>query len=383
MASGIPTDALVLSCDFLSGKSIPLIVALARLPLDRRICTAMLFLGAGSGVVFCTFTNAAGRSSMAWGASAARCLHMVFAIYCSLSLAFSVGKGVSDSSGVALTCIPALALVCMAVPQRHSTPLVGFVLALAAFYALAFTPLPPPARPAPPRMDSLVARQYVYVVPRKARPVVAPADVEVSPIPDVIPTRRLLESRKSSRRLLTEAPPAVDGVIMTIGRALQIYMLSFYASVHHGPLQVLLSKEDERPQYGSYLLNHHSFYGFSIRGAVSLFRICVWLAACYIQDNHLHVVYENDLSRRSWNWGCCFLLISNLAFSSVWTATQLKEQVLPLVWGQEKRVRFLKLMASVVFLAAVHHQREFSSTFYATSALSVLTVVSVMYHMSR
>jgi hypothetical protein len=101
-------------------------------------------------------------------------------------------------------------------------------------------------------------------------------------------------------------------------------------------------------------------------------RVCIWYCVCLFQNNTLHVILENDLSRGSWDWRSCVSYSTVLLFSACWTATQVREQILP---GLSPPTG-LKLLAGVLSLATLYRMRGDEILFVATVALTAIGVVT-------
>jgi hypothetical protein len=346
MSSKAPIDFVILVNDFFSGKSIPLLVALATFPLHSGIIAPMLILGAASGVSFCTFATSATRSSLPQLAATIRLAHLSFAAYCSLSLTFSIADAVCPDLGVVLSWAPAFTVCSAPLLQRQSTTIVALVLGVIAFYVCAFSspPAPPPlsdVRPQGPLM--------VYAAPPRLRS-----------------TRALLTIQETS-------------TLAVVARALQLYLLAFYANVHHGQLQGIVKDGD--PEYGSYHLTASPFYGLVVRSFAALIRTCLWIAVGFLHDNQLHVMLDN--TRGAWGWPGCFVMSLNLLFNAIYTLRQAVQQTLPLTLKTTNVNEISrKYIAIIVTLAAAHRQRDFQSTFLTAASLSTITVVSAVYHIT-
>jgi len=84
---------------------------------------------------------------------------------------------------------------------------------------------------------------------------------------------------------------------------------------------------------------------------------------------------ENDLSRGGWDWAGCALYSALLLYSACWTATQLREQVLPLAVCRVASVQGrLKVLVCTLALAALYRQRDAQLAFWLTAGLSALAV---------
>jgi hypothetical protein len=240
---------------------------------------------------------------------------------------------------VVLSIVPAFTVVAQTLPQGESTPYVAYIACVVAYWYC---------------MTSAVHSS---------------ADAESSAqLPLIL------------RGLNTDSPEDVAaGVWEVITRALQLFILAFYASTQHAPTQVYceLKKKDPDEKDALYASHHHAMsliYALFVGFTSALLRVGVWYGVCFFQDNALHVMLENDLSRGGWPWACCVLYSVALLYSACWTATQIREQVLPLCGFTAVEAR-LRLLVVALSLAALYRQRDPQIIFALCNALSVLCVL--------
>jgi hypothetical protein len=93
------------------------------------------------------------------------------------------------------------------------------------------------------------------------------------------------------------------------------------------------------------------------------------------QNNTLHVMLENDLSRGGWDWAGCVLYSAALLYSACWTASQIREQVLPFFKLSGSVPARIKLLVAALALAAIHRQRDAWAMFGVTDGLAGLAVL--------
>lgn len=153
-------------------------------------------------------------------------------------------------------------------------------------------------------------------------------------------------------------------------RALQLFVLAFYAGVQHAPTQDLCTSQHGDAVYASPYYAKHASYALYVNLFSALLRVCVWYGVCFFQSNVLHVMLENDLSRGGWDWSCCVLYSTLLLYAACWTATQLREQVLPFFKLTSVTDR-LKLLVCALSLAALYRQRAPEIVFFVTTGLSL------------
>ncbi len=329
------TDVFVISSDLITGKSIPVLVGITRLPIDRFLAGVVLSMGAAAGTVFSHYTSRLARGLHPLS-QANRFVQLFFALFLSLSLLLSLSRGIHYGRGVILSIIPAFCVVSQSLPQRASTPWVAALVSLVAYW-------------------------YCMTIP-----------IETDYYPAEIPN---LRTPSVLHGLNLDSPEAeVAGVWDVVLRALQLFVLAFYACVQHAPTEVYyLAKNDPDAVYASSWHARHPHYALFVGLFSALFRVCLWYSVVFFQNNVLHVMLENDLSRGGWDWGGCVLYSTALLFSACWTATQIREQILfPSASIPER----LKLLVCALALAALHRQRDPRAMFGVTDGLSGLAIVT-------
>ena len=102
----------------------------------------------------------------------------------------------------------------------------------------------------------------------------------------------------------------------------------------------------------------------------ALLRIFVYLAVCYFQNNALHVLLEFQVQTGANTcWACAWIYLVTLLYSSVWSCTQLLEQVFP--WfGLHPIIHKIKAVVAIMVLAVYFHWQNNSLVFIATSVIS-------------
>jgi len=323
-------DVLILSSELLTGKSIPVLVGIARLPIDQFLAGVVLSLGAAAGAVFSFYASRA-VSVMHPLSLANRLVQLLFSLCLSLSLLLSLARGIHYERGVILSIVPAFVVASQTLVQRDSTVCVLFLASVSVYWYCMVTPVAAPAlEPGPP-----------------------------SPLPSVL------------RSLNTDSPQEeVAGVWDVLLRALQLFVLAFYAGVQHAPTQDLCTSQHGDAVYASPYYAKHASYALYVNLFSALLRVCVWYGVCFFQSNVLHVMLENDLSRGGWDWSCCVLYSTLLLYAACWTATQLREQVLPFFKLTSVTDR-LKLLVCALSLAALYRQRAPEIVFFVTTGLSL------------
>jgi len=386
----LPVDLLYMTAELVVGKTIPLLVGIATLPLDQWLVGTTLVLGAVAGTLFSTWAarsvSGLGSPFYVYGNAA---LQLGFSVFASLSMLLSVSRGLT-SAGVLMTLAPALCIVSQPLPQRTSTALVSVALNLGLFYACMITGLADSVWSEPDQ-----GMRFPGVHHGAGR-----AILELAQGNGVISARDAGAGLASAWRRRAHHHNHNDSVAQSVSavlaKVLQFFMLSFYACVQQAPLQVYIENpEDHRhgkAMYASLRLANDTRY-FLFVGLLSAWvRICVWFGVCFFQDNAMHVILENsDVGR--WDRFCCFVFMVALLFAAAWTWTQAMEQTLPWLlatWTRDSRGRKqgvgrrieqrqrLVLLVSVLALAAFYRQRGPEVLFWSVNALSIATVASAV-----
>jgi hypothetical protein len=348
-----PLDLLYICAELMTGKSIPVLVGITRLPVGQGLAWISVAMGAVTGTCFSVLV-ARRTCTLSLLSFINRFLQLSFSLGLSVSLLLSLAKGVHVEHGVSLVVIPAFCVAIQGLPQRHSTALVAFLLCIGTFYVCTVT--------------SVVDEGNEVLMKMKGNHAAASSS----------PVRRL----SSQHAMLVTPPPPVALTLQEIVlRALQLFALGFYASIQHAPTQVYFDTHhchpvplQHRPVYASY---HHSnlvTYSFFIGLVCSWVRVCAWSVVCFMQDNKLHLMLENDRPD-SWDWVCCALYITTLLYSACWTATQLKEQVLPR-FCIESEAAWIKILVCIFIPAVLFRQRFPDVMFYSTYTLTFVALLT-------
>jgi hypothetical protein len=349
-----PGDLLCIASELVTGKSIPVLMGIVQLPVDRGLVWLVLSLGAITGVLFSVYSSrvVAGMTALGF---ANRFVQLCFSLFLSMSLMLSIARGIHFERGLILSLIPAFCVVTQPLPQHQLTSVVVFVLSCAVLSRCLSAPVGPP----PPTAPQIGEANSVSVLPAL-----------------------------NAQSAVEDESATVWGIVL---RALQLFVLAFYASVQHAPTQEYFGLEQARKEHHShhhhqhrkgavYASPHHSMHAryACLVGLVSAWlRVSFWYTLCFFQDNIMHIMLENDHSRGGWDWSCCIVYITALLYSGCWTATQIREQVLPhlridLLRGGGP----LKLIALMLGLAALYRQRDGGAIFMATNALTLAVLAT-------
>ena len=330
------TDFFVISSDLTTGKSIPVLVGITRLPIDRFLAGVVLSMGAAAGAVFSHYT-ARFCHGLHPLALANRFVQLFFSLFLSLSLLLSLSRGIHYDRGVILSIIPAFCVVFQDLPQRASTPWVAMLVSLVAYWYC---------------MTVSVQTYETVQMPALKPPTVLHGLIQDDPKAEAV------------------------GVWDVLQRAIQLFVLAFYACVQHGPTEIYFMVEnDPDAVYASCYYGKHPHYALFVSLCSALFRASLWYSVVFFQNNTLHVMLENDLSRGGWDWGGCVLYSTALLFSACWTATQIRGQVLPFLHKAGTISREIKLLVGALAVAAIHRQRDAQGMFGVTDGLAGLALL--------
>lgn len=323
-------DLLYVSADLLSGKSIPVLVAITRLPIDQFLMQFVFTLGAAAGAFYsayavrpCSLVAPPPRAVL-WN----RALQTGFSLLLSLSLLLSVARGIHYERGVALSILPAFCLIAQTLPPRPATALLSLLL-------VAFL------------LPVCMAIQ-----------IEASGETHAGALPVML--------RGLDPEALAEASPETEAevVMRVLGRALQLFVLAFYACTQHAPLQ---------PGHVSRDFLYKPRYALLVCFISAWARTVVWYLLSHFPDNAMHVMLENDLSRGRWDWGACICLTVILLYAAVWAASLLREQLPALSSSSHDK---LKLSVVALALAAFYRQRDAQILFVSTSVCAGLSILA-------
>ena len=339
------SDFLMISSDLLTGKSVPVLVGIARLPIDQSLAGIVLSMGAVSGTLFSHYTALYTKGAHALG-HVNRLAQLSFALWCSLSLCLSLSRGIHHGRGVMLSLVPTFCVASQSLPRSGATACFLFLLSVVSCGCCLGT----------------------QVQASESQGVVA-----LEPIPSVL--------RGMTGGLSQEADAV--GVWDTVLRALQLFVLAFYACVQHEPTQVLFAdRDDPKAVCTSPYYARHPYYRLFVGLASGLVRVCLWYGVCSFTDNSLHAMLENDLSRGAWDWAATVVYRTALLAAASWTATMIRSQVLP-AFGLSSVVWGLKLLVGALALAALYRQRDFQVILWLAVGLSCWSVATTALTMQE
>ena len=340
MIRSVAPDLLFICAELVTGKSIPVLVGITRLPVGQVLTWVMVSMGALAGTFFSVWAahNTGGMTLLGF---VNRLLQLCFSLGLSLSLVLSLAGGVNAGRGVALAVIPAYCSIVQPLPQRHSTALVSFGLCCIAVYVCMTTPLA--SDPVPPSL--------------------------------IHPTATSLRRGGAEN----PEPPAMLSLGEVVGRAIQLFVLAFYACLQHAPTQLYFQVEPVGERGGAVYASHHharhAVYTLFVGLVSAWIRLCVWSSVCFFQDNQFHRMIGNESAVGGWDWICCIVYATALLYSACWTSTQLGEQVLPR-FSISSKARGLKFVALILGAATLFRQRDSALMFWAVNLLVGASVLS-------
>lgn len=280
-------DVLLLAFDLVSGRSVPVLVAIARLPMDQALVANVLMLGALAGAFYSVYGYLPLPASHRWVAWN-RFLQNSAALFCSLSLVHAIARGIHPQRGVSLSVAPCFCLVAQpfVARARDSACVISLFLAVCVLaYCLA-----------------------------------TPARGGASSLASILPA---LDSGDEDLE--------AQGVLAVLGRCLQIFVLAFYACVPQTPVPDRLAAA--------------SRYALLVNLAAALLRVAAWYCVCFYQDNVMHVILEN--AGVGWDWTACVGYTVLLLLSACYTAAVLREQ---LPSSQAARLKFTAAVLGLAVL---------------------------------
>jgi hypothetical protein len=347
MIQAVPSDILYICAELMTGKSIPVLVAITRLPVGQGLAWIMVCLGGLFGTCFSVLVTHETRT-LSLISFANRLLQLCFSLGLSVSLLLSIANGIHPDRGVSLAVIPTFCLLVQPLPQRHSTALVSFLLCCATFYVCA-----------------------IMAAVDEGRAASHPSHL--------LPAARQAASAHAVRDGLTLTVPQV------IFRALQLFALGFYACIQHAPTQsyfdtAATAESPIHPTYASYHHANHAPYSLFIGMISAWLRVSVWSGLCFFQDNPLHAMLENSVRANEWSWPCCIIYMTTLLFSACWTATQIREQILPRFLSGRSGIGigFLRALVLVIAVATIFRQRDPDSMFATANVLTGVSIISAI-----
>lgn len=370
-------DLNYLASDLVTGKSIPILIAVSILPLDPNLLGTMVLLGVllGSMLTLAQAWRPPGTGITAiltgWGA---RFLNHSFAVFLSLSFLLRVAARIYITGGT-LAVLPAFCVVCQYVPERPSTPFTLLVISIGLFWiGIAY------------EMEALHPAP-VYLEPHTSGVELMAANVHQSQrsLMHATPgnSRSLLALHRGDWRMQHHrhdhpSQSVTRSVWDSLRYSVLVVILAFYATVSHGPIHSYGSGDEGNPlarRYMSVQYLYSRVYSIGPTLTSGLLRAYVYLRTAWMHGNALHLICENNADARALSLFCAWLHAVVLLYSAAWSCTQLSEQVLTIFVGDKTRLRMNAAVVLLVFSSLFRWKDDWIG-FHMTVAVAGITVVA-------
>lgn len=331
-------DFLYLSSDLISGKSIPVLIAITVFPMDPHLLGTLVLMGATVGSVLnfhktCRMTR---NIVLDW---MLRSIHLSVSIFLSVSflsklLAMMMIEE-SQDNGLLLGTIPAFWVVIQGVPEKPCTLLVLFAVSFVLFYiSILVSP------------DILVVDQHQYSHNQRQL-----ASWDNSHNNRHLQAIHRYEWHKHPILKQQSAPQAPMAAVMQtpaqeigtmLPQSIYIFLLTIYATTQHGPLYSFTNK------YCSPTLLFHRGYALFTCFCVGMFRAYIYISIGWIHQNLVHIILEGHSHIISSIWWYVVVLL----YSITWNITQMSQQMLTMIQGDPKdlTLRYSLVMFAVAYM---------------------------------
>lgn len=367
-------DLNYLASDLVTGKSIPILIAVSVLPLDPNLLGTMVLLGVllGSLLTLAQAWKPHGTGITAiltgWGA---RFMNHSFAVFLSLSFLLRVSSRIYNT-GSTLAILPAFCVVCQYVPERPSTPFTLLVISIGLFWiGIAYEM--EALHPAPVVIESHSSGVELMAVSvhqsQRSLMNMAPGG-----------GRHLLALHRGDwhRPHRKEQHSVVQSVWDSLRYSLLVVVLAFYATASHGPIHSYGTGDEGNPTARRYMSVQYLYskpYSIGPTLTSGLLRAYVYLRTAWMHGNALHLICENNADARSLSLFCTWLHAVVLLYSAAWSCTQLSEQVLTIFVGDKTRLRMNAAVVLLVFSYLFRWKDDWLG-FYLTVAVAGATVAA-------
>jgi hypothetical protein len=343
-------DLNYLASDLVSGKSIPVLIAVTVLPLDPNLLGTMVLLGVFLGslatlaLAWRPPSPAAAAVLTGWGA---RFMNHSFAAFLSLSFLLRIAPRLYPT-GTTLSLLPGFCVVCQYVPERPSTTFVLLVVSVGLFWLG-------------------IAHEMGAMRPRQGPELLAEsvhqAQRALMRLPE--PGRRLLALHPGDRLPASHAHNHAPRQITqsfwdSLGYSLLVVGLTFYATANHGPVHSYGGGDEGNPfarRYMSVQYLYSRAYSVWPTLTAAMLRAYVYLRTAWLHGNALHLIYETGSDERDLSRFCVWLHMVVLLYSAAWSCTQLTEQVLTVFVGDKTQLRmnFTVVLLALAYLFQWRH----------------------------
>ena len=358
-------DLNYLASDLVSGKSIPILIAVSVIPLDPNLLGTMVLLGVFLGSL-ATLAHAwqppsgAGAAVLTgWGA---RFLNHAYAAFLSISFLLRVSDRLY-ASGPTLALLPAFCVISQYVPERPSTTFTLLVISIGLFWlGIAY------------EMEAMHPLLH---------PPLEPAAESVHQSQRTLMSRHLLALHRGDRlpgsRSHKRAPRQITQSFWdSLGYSMVIVGLTFYATATHGPVHSYGSGDEGNPYARRYMSVQYLYSkGYSVWPTLTaaMLRAYVYLRTSWLHGNALHLIFESDADALALSHFCVWLHIVVLLYSGAWSCTQLTEQVLTVFVGDKTQLR-MKFTAVLIAVAYLFRWQDDWLGFWMTLGVAGATVAA-------
>ncbi len=350
-------DFLYLSSDLITGKSIPVLIAITVFPMDPHLLGTLVLMGATVGSLLnfhktCRMTR---NIILDW---LLRSVHLSVSVFLSVSFMSKllsmmvVTKGDQDN-GLLLGTIPAFWVVIQGVPEKPCTLLVLFVLSFVLFYvSILVSP------------DILVIDQSQYS--HNQRQLASwSSSRELQAISRYEWHKHPIQKHHQQESEMMTPPPVItltpaQEIGTMLPQSIYIFILTIYATTQHGPLYSFTNK------YCSPTLLFHKGYALFTCLCVGLFRAYIYISIGWIHQNLVHVILEGESRIVSSIWWYVVVLL----YSITWNITQMSLQMLTTVQGDPQDL--IRKYTIVMFALAYMNQWT-----YPTSVLIGMCLLEI------
>lgn len=356
-------DLNYLASDLVSGKSLPILIAVSVIPLDPNLLGTMVLLGVFLGSL-ATLAHAWQAPSTAgfailtgWGA---RFMNHAFAAFLSLSFMLRVSHRLY-ASGPSIALLPAFCVVSQYVPERPSTTFTFLVISIGLFWlGIAY------------EMEAM-------------HPQLAPAGESVHQAQRQLmgSQRQLMALHRGDRlpasRSHKHAPREISQSFWeSLGYSVIIAGLTFYATAAHGPIHSYGSGDEGNPYARRYMSVQYLYSrGYSLWPTLTaaMLRAYVYLRTAWLHGNALHLIFESEADAQALSHFCVWLHVVVLLYSAAWSCTQLTEQVLTVFVGDKTQLR-MNFTVGLIAAAYLFQWRDDWLGFWMTLGVAGATVAA-------
>ena len=384
------TDVMYLSSDLLTGKSLPLLLSAATMPIDLALLGTVLALGVACGTLHTLWDAQRAADRIGWRACTRSLLQHLFHAWLSLAfwllLAGRVHDGAQLRQAVTLLLVPCYALVTKTLPPGSCTVLVAFLLNAGVLLFCFLDPLThahavhdspvlesvthdlPALESVPHRGHAPVLRFQVQQGPR-SRHLLAAQRTEAEQ--EVTDAQHLLALHRAPHREPRHASDAPDpprhasdapNPLQTVWRALFLFLLALHASTQHGPLghhYAVVGGATGSRKYASIHLAINARYASVVGATAFLVRLLAYLLFVHARRSVAHGLLDDLVQRAplraSVHSVCAWVYQAALLYSATWSCTLAAAQGLDPLLPSPHSTR---LLCTVLLLAAAAAYRE-------------------------